>query len=300
MRQHIQQFLATFKKHPVRAIWVLVALGVGDGAWELLKHKLCEVFLARLDRGGGPMIGYLYYVAQGAIDHFWLSVIGATLVGCGLLVLYFFGSVGRSVFLERRNEQRAIVVARASEIAALKGWMTESKREIGILQQSVSALALRAETLEIQFSKVLPSMVGLCEIISLIREADYCLEKFRFIYDNYPDSDVVAMPLNRSWREQTGLTTDRLAESLRLGIEWAEFLERHVLRVSAFVGNWNFSISSETDVLLRYTQRLVTPYEDKNGAECLGLLGKHRDNLRGIRDGYAASFTGSRASATIS
>jgi hypothetical protein len=292
IRGQIHQFAERFRRRPIRAIIAAGAVLIGDAVWEVCKHRLCGWANARIDKGAGSTIAALRDIAQSAIDHPILSVVGATLVGCGLLVLYFFASVVRSVILERRSRRRAALTAKEADLAALKEWMTASRKEIAQLQQSVSALALRSESLGTQFGRILPSIVGLCEIVSLIREADYCVEKFRFIYDSYPESDVAVRPLDRSWRAQTELTTDEFTESLRLGLEWAEFLERHILRVSTLFGNRNLgTVGSETEMLLRYTQKLNS-YKDKNGAACLELLGKHRQHLRDIRDGYAASLTG--------
>jgi hypothetical protein len=212
-----------------------------------------------------------------------------------------------SQYIPNLDHDLGVMEKRLNDIQSglIKTWgehgieLNNTKHELGVLQQSASTLTLRISELDARFIKVLPAIACLCEMISFIRESDYCLEKFRFIYDTYQDSDVVARPLDRSWRIQMEPDADKCGESRRLGIEWAEFLDRHIIRVSEFFANRAILFDGETEALLRYAQNL-TSYKDKNGTACIGLLETHRKHLRDIRDSYAAFVTGSKVSVAIS
>ncbi len=179
--------------------------------------------------------------------------------------------------------------------------LTSHETSISKLRQDLSAACTWLSVLDGQVLSVVPRIHCLCRIYRLLTEADYCLENLNYICVQYPRSPVAMHPLDKSWRSPAREVN--LDESRSLGIVWAEFLDRHLIRVLHFnpLGAEKIFIT-DTALLERYLTNL-NPLEDYtalSGAECLTLLGKHKERLLYLCANYAAICPEAKVNAAMS
>jgi len=162
---------------------------------------------------------------------------------------------------------------------------------------SVSALTLRTDEIDRRVGQIIPCAYLLAELLALVKEANACLDRFAFILNQYPQSIVAQKPLDKVW-VTNGLEV--MSEDIRLGIAWLEHLRRHALNAYFLKGHWGLELFTDRTITFYRYFSTQASYATVDGTTCFTLLKENEDNLRKVRDDYAASCLASEPRAAIS
>jgi hypothetical protein len=177
----------------------------------------------------------------------------------------------------------------------LEGMVEAAKinaKSIATNEGSISRLALRVDDLDAllgrtvkRINKTVPAVMCLSQMVLLTREADYCIDRYIFLRDTFPNGLAALLPLDWSWRK----VADGQDYGTHLAVEWAEALEIHIHRVNGFFATPGKRAFDDDTVVLYTYAAMKKSFADITAKKFEEILAKHRSRLGELRDAYAAT-----------